>query len=828
MSASGEGIAVGQQQGDIYAPRFYGDREVSWPVVVGVIPPEPEHYQRRPVDDQLTQVVQDNSAVVLGQVVSGMGGVGKTQIAIHHTISLLEADEVDLVVWVQATDRASIIQTYAQAAHTVIPGRVSESPEQAAHQFRAWLQNTSKRWLVVLDNLDDPDQTQGLWPPTTARGPTPNQPETKRRWELFRQTTKKPPKAPSPQGRVVVTTRRADLIPPGRDRVVLPVGLYTPEEALDYLASALRSLVVPPVEEGLRDLAEELGYLPLALSHAAAYLADPTSHTGCSDYLQRFRARKDALHRLLPQQNLPEDYPWTVATTWAISIEHANALAPQGLAQPLMRLIGLLDPSGIPMILFATPTVRDYLALNRPEGDVPSVGDIMDTFRVLERLHLVGAVPSKEEGPLSAGLVTVHRVLQRATRDHPHTCPDQVAITTAADAIAQMWPNYVHATLYGQFLRSNTAALADHAGLRLWEPESHPVLFHAGTSLGESGSVKEACDYWNDLLAKSIRLLGHSHLHTLSTRSHLALWQAEAGNLAKARIEFEALLQDRSRVLGSDHPHTLATRDKIATCRMIAGDSSGAKDELESLLPDLIRVLGHDDPHTLNARSKIASCWADMGDAARAASEFETLLQDQARALGPDHPHTLATRNNFGACQARTGDIEVSKIELETLLHDLIHKLGPDHPYTLNARNNLAHRRADIGDVSTAVAELEALCEDQFRIFGPDHPGTFTARNNLASMRAQLGDSLRATAELESLLQDEARHLSPDHPITLTTRKNLASCRIRTRDFAKAEGELTSLAPDLIRIFGHQDPRTQETIQLVKLFQRKKINDDNK
>ena len=99
------------------------------------------------------------------------------------------------------------------------------------------------------------------------------------------------------------------------------------------------------------------------------------------------------------------------------------------------------------------------------------------------------------------------------------------------------------------------------------------MLFRAGRSLGEAGLVVPAGNYFADLHADALRVLGPDHPDTLTTRHNLARWRGQAGDPAGAAAMFEALLADRLRVLGQDHPNTLTTRHNLAYWRGQAKDS---------------------------------------------------------------------------------------------------------------------------------------------------------------------------------------------------------------------------------------------------------------
>jgi hypothetical protein len=288
---------------------FFGRAQVDWPHQVGVVPPLADCRQERPADDELATVVAGAEAVVVCQVLAGLGGVGKTQLAASLAHRLRDTNDVDLLVWVTATSRVDIVTRYAQAAAD-ITGFEDSEPEQGAARFVAWLSTTTRRWLVVLDDLADPNDVTGLWPPTTA------------------------------SGRTVVTTRRRDAaLLAGRH--LINVDLFTADEAGQYLHDKFADY--PHRLDDAEALAADLGHLPLALAQAATYIAD--QGLTCADYRWRLGQRK--LAQLAPNA-LPDDYRATVSVTFSLSIDLADTLEPVGLARPIAELAALRDPNASP------------------------------------------------------------------------------------------------------------------------------------------------------------------------------------------------------------------------------------------------------------------------------------------------------------------------------------------------------------------------------------------------------------------------------------------------------------------------------------------------
>jgi hypothetical protein len=593
------------------------------PVRVGVVPGEADCFQERPVQQRLQEVLDRGETAVVTQVLSGMGGVGKTQLAAACARRAVDGEPgLDLLVWVTAASRSEILAGYARADAAVndpTGGDGGLDTDVAATRFLTWLAGTKGRWMVVLDDLTTPADLAGLWPPATD------------------------------YGRVLVTTRRRDAALRGSGRVLVDVELFTPDEALTYLREKLAEH--PDRLAEAAELCADLGHLPLALAQAAAYLLD--RGLSCAVYRRRFADRRSRLADVLPEADaLPDDHRSTVAATWSLSVEHANLLHPIGLAEPLLQVASLLDPNGIPTEVLTTAPVLDYLREARGSeaglaaDAVPvSTTDVVDALRALHRLNLASVADDRP--------VRIHALVQRAAGDQ--TSPDwrTTAARAAADALVAVWPEVERDTELATSLRANAAALREAAGVLLYEPDAHTVLFRHSRSLGDAGLLTAATAADRQLLDDCLRVLGPDHPATLTARANLAFWRGEAGDPAGAATDFAELLDDRLRVLGPDHPATLTARGNLARCRGEAGDPAGAATALTELLDDCVRVLGPDHPATLTARHNLAY-WrgGGRGPRRRGASLRRTPRRPPAgsQPRPPRHPrHPPRTRLLAGA-----------------------------------------------------------------------------------------------------------------------------------------------------------------------------------
>ena len=500
-------------------------------VVVGLPPLCASAFQPR--EAILDRVERAPGAVVLsqpaGHVLAGTGGVGKTQIA----AGLFVASTADVRVWVPASSRESVVTVYADAAVRLRVAGQEDGPEDAARAFLEYLTGADVSWMVVLDDVQDPQDLSGLWP---AAG-----------------------------GRVVVTTQRRDAALSDGGRTVVDVGVFTEDEAVGYLRGR-----IGPLSGGLPDgvledadaLAGDLGRLPLALAQAAAVVID--RGITCSRYREIFADRTRSLDDMFPADAAPDGYQKTVATTWNLAIEAADAVGPSGLARPLAAVVAVLDPAGAPEAVLAGHSVQALLA-SAGYAEV-SAEAVHDALRALHRLSVINHQPDTRD----PRAVRMHTLTGRAVRAALATSSITESVRAAAGGVLEAWPEIEKDRQLAESLRSNTDVLADIDPDALWEADGfgmHAVLFRAGASLEKAGLVNQAVVYFEQLGSQSATRLGADHPNTLTSRSNLAYAYGSAGRLGEAIPLYEQTLADSVRVLGADHPNTLTFRNNLARIR---------------------------------------------------------------------------------------------------------------------------------------------------------------------------------------------------------------------------------------------------------------------
>ncbi|MFF1951058.1 tetratricopeptide repeat protein, partial [Kitasatospora herbaricolor] len=563
--------------------------EVAWqPVRVGAVPPPATAFQPRTrLREGIDQVRERHSTVVLTQVLSGGGGVGKSQLAAAYARQA-HADGVDVLVWVDAADTSQIITTYARAAKKVgVPGVDGQDAENDAAAFLDWLAVTDRTWLVVLDDLTDLEGAGPWWP--------------------------RPPAGTGHSGRVLATTRRRDALVSGAGRAVIDIDTYTRPEALSYLRERLTEAGAALLwghDEHAIDLVEALGRLPLALAHAAAYMIN--EDITCDDYLTLFDDRTSRLEALLPPGADTDNYGQQVTASLLLALEAAQRREPIGLAVPAIRLAAHLDPAGHPLDLWATEAVTTYLRSHRtpPATDLSGPGPITpaQARAALRLLHHYALLTSESRSGDRA--VRLHALTARAARETTPPVDIPITVRAAADALAEVWPEHEHtAPALAAVLRANTDTLTTHAGELIWEDGCHPVLFTAGHSLSDAGLYAAALTYWHRTASGASRLLGDDHHDTVLAWAYLANSYSQTGRTHEAIGIEERVVTDLERLLGYDHAETVTARANLAASYRQAGRTSEAIDIEERVVSDRERLLGHDHAETVTARANLAASY---------------------------------------------------------------------------------------------------------------------------------------------------------------------------------------------------------------------------
>jgi tetratricopeptide (TPR) repeat protein len=791
-------------------------------LVSGIIPPLADSYfQRLETGIDLKSGLLPGETVVLTHAEeteaapAAQGGTGKTQLAVEFTHALRSARSVDVLVWVIAASRGAIVAGFAQAAGTVGAGDPDADAQAAAARFTGWLARTEERWALILDDLADLGDLEGLWPA-------------------------------GPNGQIVITTRLpAATFGVGAHAAasglrIAPVGGFSRREALSYLSSRLADYADQRVEA--LDLAEDLDGLPIGLAQAAAVMN--ANRLSCQEYRAQFSERR-AYMGTRPVDGVSP----AILATWSLAAECAHQLAPAGLAWPGLALAAMFDPHGIPGAVLTSPAACGFIAGRPSSATGPDQNLARTAVTNLARAGLVSIDPTN-----AVRTVRMHRCVQAAVRAYlPPADTDQVLLA-AADALVQVWPepgsSRSGATELDQALRdcaislraahpiaavAGTSPTADvtrdaqsgSAGSAqpgppdsqqgapghdaLWQAGAHPLLFRLGRSLEDNRLDESVMEYWQSMVTATARRLGPAHADSLAAKERLAVAYEAAGRFGDAIAMFAGALGDRERNQGPEYPDTIAARGQLAHAYASAGLPAEAVALYEHMVADASRQLGLGHPITLAARGGLADAYAEAGRAPESLTIYQMLSVDTQRLLGPRHPAALAARDNLAAAFLDNGQTKEAVDRYKGLVADYEAMGGRDHPDTIAARASLASAYRRAGKSKDAIAQYKRVLEDRERIAGADHPDTIAARANLAFAYRSAGQLREAVPTYEHTLADRERRQGPDHSDTRTARCNLAAAYQQAGRLSEAVQQYERALADSERMLGAGDLETLTT-----------------
>ncbi|EXM06068.1 hypothetical protein NOF04DRAFT_17552 [Fusarium oxysporum II5] len=672
----------------------------------------------------------------------GLGGVGKTQIALSYAYWVQEISQDTSVFWVHASSAERFSEGYTNIANECkIPGH--EDPTfDVLPAVRDWLESDEcGQWLMVIDNADD---MQLFFPQTESSKINLN---TERGLGQF-----------IPQcahGNALITTRNMQV---GsrftKGKCPIEVGTMDEHEATQLLRQGLQQ--TDESEKDLIQLSSRLEFLPLALVQAAAFIQE--NSVTVSEYLELLDGSEDDLIELLNEEfetvGRDSDTPRAVAQTWMLSFQQIER---QYLfASELLSLMSLFDRQAIPLEFL------EFYAKGNHGTESNIKMRLIKALGVLKAFCFIRA----ERG----GDHTMHRLIQLVTRTW----------LVRKGSIAEFAR---HAFLSV----SDFYPYADFEDVEWWAED----LVTCTTYLSHASSVLEA----QIIETEEDSLLRASLLHRVGSFFN------HQGRYSKAEKLRREGLTIREKLLGEEHIETLVTASDLAGSLSNLGHFEESERLQRGVIETLKHLYGDEHEQTLDAMANLSVFLNKQEKNDEALVLDRHIFEVKKRTLGAEHISTIRAMDNLAVS---LGDEEGEEMHRQALERK-IKIFGEEHPNTLYSKANLAMTLFNKGAHSEAEdLQVEAL-EASKRILGKEHPDTLRVMNDLGSTWLlfgqmflnerhlypdvdMLGDAKRI---LEECLGLRAKLLGADHADTNNTRQELEECleALEVADLIDAEAK---------------------------------------
>ncbi|KAL2815197.1 hypothetical protein BJX63DRAFT_431016 [Aspergillus granulosus] len=725
---------------------------------------------REKILSMIDQKVEAKQPVIL----AGMGGVGKTQIAVQYCYAYREKVPTAKIFWVHASSRATFEQSYCAIARALRISGYEDPGVNVGFQVRERLSNQNAgRWLMVLDNLDDGEElaSQMVLIPSTRLG----------------------------AGSIIVTTRDmrvANYLPEWDhvDNDIIPV----PPLGMTDARSLLEELLRPEQrrnEADLMDLLQMLGCFPLALTQAIAFIKQyRTTVTNYKNLLyQGNRSRPNAVLEIeYCDIRRYGEGPDSVYRTWGVCFMRIQREEPA--AAELLAYISMFDaPLGVPEGLLCT-VGYDGLTFTTALGTLSSFSMI---------------TMGQDDSPV------MHPMVQQAVREFlsRQNCREKYQ-KKSLDLMTSVFPDARAASWQ---LCDQLVPHAEEVLQYVFESEDS----RKATLLGRATLLHNVAAYkchrgWYPMAlvqaqeAHNIRLniLGGASLDTLASLELAALIQVNQGQHRNAETKQRAVLDARQNLAPADDILIVESQQALADILLRTGQLTEAIALYERALATSQATRGARCQSSLELMDRLGEALEQQDRLKDAERMYRQALIGKEMTLTAEHDSTIKTKISLNVLLARRSDHEHAYKLLCNAIQLSTKTFGEKHPDTIRLLCNLAGLYFMQGKWQAAdEVQMQAHC-NLAEVLGENHPSTLVCRSNLAVFKQVQGEYAEAEEMHRDLYHRRSTILGHQHPYTLTSIYHLAEVLVERKEYDEARGLFEQVLAGRQQTLGSKHPDT--------------------
>jgi tetratricopeptide (TPR) repeat protein len=734
------------------------------------------------IDDLERHLVRHGAAaIVQPEAITGMGGIGKTRLAVEY--AWRHQDEFDALLFVSAGSPEDLATNFARLCGPEVLDlaeyRLGKQPEQYEAVLQ-WLQKNAG-WLLIFDNVDTAAAVAGVQALAPKLG----------------------------GGQVVITSRIARW--EGSVRA-LGLDLLSEAAAVDYLLerTAGGRQPQPDDEAQARALSQELGRLALALEEAAAYIN--ARHSSLAAYRQRWQSARDRL--LKYHDPLATHYANSIAATWLTSFEQLTENGRRLLrilawlaAEPIPRT--LLEAGGGPLAVDSEEAI--------PEGKWPKLAmDVDDALADLATYSLVSWSPEKTT-------FSVHGLVQEVTRRNQAGEEQQRYVAAAL--------RWVNGGFVGDPLDVRNwpivEPLAPHARATLDEADRRNIPEPTARLMNDLGIFYNARAEWGQAeplyrraLAIDEKSYGPEHPDVATDLNNLAQLLKDTNRLPEVEPLYRRALSIWEKSFGHDHPNVAIALNNLASLLQATNRLAEAEPLRRRALAIDEEGYGTEHPDVAVRLNNLAQLLQDTNRLAEAEPLMRRALAIDEKTYGPEHPEVAVSLNNLAQLLQDTNRLAEAEPLMRRALAIDEKTYGPGHPKVAVRLNNLAQLLQDTNRLAEAEPLMRRALAIDEKTYGPEHPKVAVRLNNLS----QLLKATNRLAEAEPLMRRALaifeKSFGEDHPNVASALNNLAALLKATSRLAEAEPLMRRTLAIFEKSFGEDHPNVAIALNnLAQLLQ---------
>ncbi|PQE14359.1 hypothetical protein CJF30_00006939 [Rutstroemia sp. NJR-2017a BBW] len=507
----------------------------------------------------------------------GLGGVGKSQLAIEYAYRTRDQSPETWVFWVHTSNASRFEQSFREIANYVKIPRRQDLQVNIFQLVHDWLRNERKgKWVLILDNVDD-------------------------------------------AGFLIQA-----------ESVIEPMG------EVDALGLLEKKLGACNESNDAIELVTALEFMPLAIAQAAAYICQRAPRYSVQDYLRDFQKSDRKRISLLNFEGERLRRDWeaknSIIITWQISFDHIRKIRPS--AADLLSLMSFFDRQGIPEALLQSRegqenSQEDEEETNDDNADLTNLTDNDEdssTQSTIDDRFEKDILALRDYSFISIAAdratFAMHRLVQLATRKwleahkQQERWKKQFIKNLDAELPTGEYENWAKCqTLFPHAQSALAQQPEDQDTLIDWAS----ILYKAAWYAGKVGKGAEAEEM--SLGAMNIRkkILGEEHIDTIASKTIAGLVYRFRGQWdAAEQLAVEVMVQVmeiHKKKLGADHPDALISINNLALTWKKTGRTIQAIRLMEECIESRKRVLRFDHPYTLSSCSALAEWKAELEDA---------------------------------------------------------------------------------------------------------------------------------------------------------------------------------------------------------------------